>query len=51
YRAEIYADGEGADYRSNPEPLEIFTREVNAGTQITLELAPGGGAAIRLVPE
>ncbi len=50
YRAEIYADGDGADYRSNPEPVKITTRVVDSGKSLKLALAAGGGTAIRLVP-
>jgi alpha-glucosidase len=50
YRAEIYADGEHAGYKNNPDPVTISTRVVNSKTQLNLELAAGGGTAIRLVP-
>jgi alpha-glucosidase len=50
YRAEIYADGEHADYKTNPDPINISTKIVNSGMQLHLELAAGGGTAIRLVP-
>ncbi|HDS08508.1 MAG TPA: glycoside hydrolase family 97 protein [Bacteroides sp.] len=50
YRAEIYADGAGADYLTNPEPVKITYRVVHAGMHMNVELAPGGGTAIRLVP-
>ena len=50
YKAEIYADGEGADYLTNPGPVKITSRVVHASMHMNLELAAGGGAAIRLVP-
>ncbi|MBE0655791.1 MAG: glycoside hydrolase family 97 protein, partial [Bacteroidales bacterium] len=50
YKAEIYADGEGADYKLNPEPVEISNRVVNSKMKIILKLAAGGGTAIRLAP-
>jgi alpha-glucosidase len=50
YRAEIYADGEQADYKTNPDPVTISTKVVNSKMQLDLELAKGGGTAIRLVP-
>jgi len=50
YRAEIYADGENADYRTNPDPVTVSTRVVNSRMQLGLKLAAGGGTAIRLVP-
>ncbi|MCG8276313.1 glycoside hydrolase family 97 protein [Stenotrophomonas sp. NLF4-10] len=50
YRAEIYRDGDGANWRDNPFAFARETREVGNGDRITLKLAPGGGAAIRFVP-
>jgi alpha-glucosidase len=50
YRAEIYADGENADYRTNPDPVKISTKVVNSTMQLDLQLAAGGGTAIRLEP-
>ncbi|MFZ5941760.1 MAG: glycoside hydrolase family 97 protein [Bacteroidota bacterium] len=50
YRAEIYADGEGADYRTNPTAVKISTQQLNSGKTFKAELAPGGGMAVRLVP-
>jgi alpha-glucosidase len=50
YAAEIYADGPGAHWLSNPLPIEISRRTVRAGQRLTLALAPGGGQAIRLRP-
>mgnify|MGYP002718262847 CR=1 FL=1 len=50
YRAEIYRDGEGADFRSNPFAFARETREVTSADALTLVLAPGGGQAIRFTP-
>jgi alpha-glucosidase len=50
YVAEIYADGPGAHWLDDPLPLQITSRNVNAGSALTLELAPGGGQAIRIRP-
>jgi len=50
YRAEIYRDGEGADFRSNPFAFARETREVTSADVLTLVLAPGGGQAIRFTP-
>lgn len=47
YEAQIYADGPGADYRTNPEALMIEKRIVTRTDTLSLKLAPGGGAAIR----
>ena len=50
YKAEIYADGPGADYKANPYPVTISSKEVNSKTVLELTLAPGGGTAIKLTP-
>jgi alpha-glucosidase len=50
YVAEIYADGPGAHWLNDPLPVEISSRSVDAGSSLTLELAPGGGQAIRIRP-
>ncbi len=49
YTAQVYRDGERADYRSNREDIVIETREVTAADTLSLRLAPGGGQAIRFV--
>ena len=50
YVAEIYADGPGANWLTNPLPVSISTRPVDATTRLELRLAPGGGQAIRIRP-
>lgn len=50
YRAEIYRDGDGADFRSNPFAFVRETREVTSADALVLTLAPGGGQAIRFTP-
>ena len=50
YVAEIYADGEGADWLHNPFPVAISQQPVDAGSTLELALAPGGGQAIRIRP-
>ena len=50
YRAMIYEDGPGADYRDNPMSLAIRQVEVTAADTLTLHLARSGGTAIRLIP-
>jgi len=50
YVAEIYADGPGAHWLHNPLAIEISERPVDAGSRLTLSLAPGGGQAIRIRP-
>jgi alpha-glucosidase len=50
YSAQIYRDGPGADYRTDARhSITIETRTVTRGDTLTLPLAPGGGAAVRLV--
>jgi alpha-glucosidase len=50
YVAEIYSDGEEAHWKDNPYPLRIEKYLVDSATQLTLNLAPGGGQAIRFYP-
>jgi alpha-glucosidase len=47
YTAEIYRDGAGADWASNPLDYVIETRDVEAGQPFRVDLAPGGGLAVR----
>ena len=48
YVAEIYRDGDGADYRNERRfDLVTETRTVTARDSMQLRLAPGGGQAIR----
>lgn len=47
YIAEIYADGADADWKTNPQAIEIREIEVDATSVITLKLAAGGGQAIK----
>jgi len=47
YEAQIYRDGPAADYRTNPQPLTIEYRTVTAKDSILIDMAPGGGTAIR----
>lgn len=48
YRAVIYKDGDGADYRTNPYPMTILQQDVTSSTVIPIHLAPSGGFAIRI---
>ena len=50
YRAEIYREGDGADFRSKPFAFVRETREVTSADQLQLILGPGGGQAIRFTP-
>ncbi|MFL6353773.1 MAG: glycoside hydrolase family 97 catalytic domain-containing protein [Bryobacteraceae bacterium] len=48
YSADIYSDGPNA--ATQPKESVLDTRTVDASTTLKLKLAPGGGAAIRIVP-
>ncbi|RHW18941.1 glycoside hydrolase family 97 protein [Sphingomonas gilva] len=47
YEAQIYRDGEGADYRTDPLGFRTERRIVTSTDSLPLEMAPGGGVAIR----
>jgi alpha-glucosidase len=49
YRAEIYRDGDSADYRTDPRDMVIEQRVVTSRDRMTMRIAPGGGAAVRFV--
>ncbi len=52
YTAEIYRDGDNADYRSARRfDLVTETKTVTSADTLQLRLAPGGGQAIRLIPQ
>ena len=52
YAAEIYRDGAEADYRTAHRfDLVIDKRTVTSADVLDMVLAPGGGQAIRLVPQ
>ena len=50
YVAEIYADGPGANWLTNPLPVAISRRTVTRATRLRIALAKGGGQAIRIRP-
>jgi alpha-glucosidase len=51
YRAEIYRDGDDADYRTPARhSIRIESRMLTSADSLTLRIAPGGGFAIRLMP-
>ena len=50
YKAEVYADGEGADYKTNPYPVSRSSKTVNSTTILDINLAAGGGTAIKFTP-
>jgi len=49
YTAEIYADGDDADWFKNPQSISITNQEVTNESTLTIKLAPGGGYAARFV--
>jgi len=51
YRAEIYRDGDRADYRDAQRRFDLVTEQITVQSTDTLplRLAPGGGQAIRFV--
>jgi len=50
YAAYVYADAPNADWRTNPKAVRITRERVRAGTVLDVELAAGGGQAVRFVP-
>jgi alpha-glucosidase len=49
YRAEIYRDGDKADFRTNPRDIVIERRTVTSAGRMAMRIAPGGGTAVRFV--
>lgn len=50
YVAQIYRDGEGADYRTDTRhAIVIEKKRVKAGDDLSIWMGPGGGAAVRFV--
>ena len=49
YKAVIYKDGVGADWKLKPEAYAIETMTVDSKTVLKVWLAPGGGAAVSIV--
>lgn len=50
YKAVIYADGENADWKSNPTDYTITEQTVTAEDTLTVRMAAGGGQAISFTP-
>jgi alpha-glucosidase len=48
YTAQIYRDGDNADWATKPHDIVIETQELTSEDTLELKLAPGGGTAIRL---
>lgn len=49
YLADIYADGEEAHWEDNPLSIVISSKLVTSKDTLTVNLAPGGGQAVRFV--
>lgn len=50
YRARIYADGEDADWETNPTSYRIEEKTVTHADTLTVVMAKGGGQAISFLP-
>ena len=50
YHAVIYADGEDADWETNPTSYQITEKEVTAGDTLSVAMAKGGGQAVSFIP-
>ena len=50
YKATIYEDAADAHWETNPKAYKIRTIVVDADSKLNLTLAPGGGAAISIIP-
>ncbi len=51
YDANIYQDGENADWNENPLDIKIDSAKVDRSSVMTFAMAPGGGFAISLIKE
>ncbi len=47
FEAQIYADGNKAEWKQNPYDMNIYRQKVTSNDKLTLKLAAGGGVAIR----
>ncbi len=46
YEATIYADGDDADYKKNPQSYKIWKQNVTSADVLSMTMAAGGGFAI-----
>jgi alpha-glucosidase len=51
YIARVYADGADAHFETNPTAYEIREEQVTRDDVLSIELAPGGGQAIAVIPQ
>lgn len=51
YRAVIYADGDDADWKTNPTSYKIFERDVTSSDTLNVVMASGGGQAVTFLPK
>jgi alpha-glucosidase len=49
--ARIFADGQGADFETNPEPVSVTEREVTASDSLEISMGRGGGQAVIFRPK
>jgi hypothetical protein len=49
YLATVYADGDNAHWNENPISYKIENFTVDNSSELTLKLAPGGGAAVSFI--
>ncbi|MCF2829335.1 MULTISPECIES: glycoside hydrolase family 97 protein [unclassified Pseudoalteromonas] len=47
FEAQIYADGNKAEWKQNPYEMNIYRKKVTSADKLILKLAAGGGVAIR----
>jgi alpha-glucosidase len=50
YRAQIYRDGAGAHWDTNPYAIVIEEKLVTGGEDFAVWLASSGGVAVRFIP-
>jgi alpha-glucosidase len=51
YKTLIVADGDRADWDTNPRDFQYNETRVHSIDKLVLKLAPGGGQALRFIPE
>ncbi|MEO1023635.1 MAG: glycoside hydrolase family 97 protein, partial [Bacteroidota bacterium] len=51
YTAYIYSDGAGADWETRPYLMMKYNQTVTAGMDLRINLAPGGGMAVRFTEQ